>query len=268
MNLHAPQIETLPVSKLTVDGDVQRSLDHTRVDRIVKDFNPAALGVIVVSRRDDGTHHVIDGQHRTAAVRAGGDEDATITCLVYVGLSKAEEAAMFRRLNNTRGVQPIDKFKVRVVEGDPVAVSLNQLLNRHGWRVNTNKNDGCFMAVAALEKVHQGKLAGPGDTLSICDTLIQVITEAWGHDANGMRGEIVAGVGALLLRYNTRVDLPKLVAQLAAYKGGPLGLVGSSKGLKDYRGGTLPDALAEVVVELINKGRRGPSRLPDWRSHA
>jgi hypothetical protein len=266
MTPSTPQTETLPVSKLTVDGDVQRSVNHARVERILKDFNPAALGVIVVSARDDGTHHIIDGQHRAAAVRALGDEEAPMTCLVYHGLTRADEAAMFRRLNNTQVVQPLDKFRVRVVEGEPVAVRLNQILNQHGWHLGTNKDDGCFASVAALDKVQGGKLNGPGDTYEICDTLIQVITKAWGHNADGMRREIVEGVGALLLRYNTRVDLPKLVDQLAGYSGGPLGLVGSARGLKNFRGGTLPDALAEVVVELVNKGRRGPSRLPEWRS--
>lgn len=267
MTQPAPQVEDLAVAKLTIDPEVQRGIDKIRVDKIAKDYQSNAIGAIIVSHRGDGTYHVIDGQHRVAATIAAGYSDRTLTCLVYEGLSRADEAAMFRRHNNTRAVLPVDKFRVRVVEGDPAAVELNDTLNRHGWKVEQSKAAGCFAAVSALESVYRGKLNGPGDTLLICDTLIRVITEAWGHDANGVRGEIVSGIGAVLLRYNTRVDLVKLVSELAQHKGGPLGLVGKAKGLRDFRGGKLSDALAEILVELLNKARR-TNRLPEWRSAA
>lgn len=267
MTTSAPLVEALPVAKLTVDPGVQRSIDKARVDKIVNDFQFESIGTVVVSKRDDGTCHVIDGQHRVAAVQGAGYGDQSVTCLVYEGLTRSEEAAMFRRLNNTRQVMPVDKFRVRVVEGDEAAVTLNRILNEHGWKVEQSKSNGAFAAVAALEKVFRGKLAGPGDTAKICDTLISVVTEAWGHDSDGVRAEIIAGVGAVLLRYNTRVDLPKLIHELAQVKSGPRGLVGKAKGLRDFRGGTLSEALAEILVEMINRQRR-TNRLPEWRSAA
>lgn len=267
MTQPAPQVEDLPVAKLTVDPDVQRSIDKIRVDRIVKDYRTDALGTVVVSRRDDGTCHVIDGQHRVAATVSAGYGDRSITCLVYERLTRADEAAMFRRLNNTRQVTPVDKFRVRVVEGDDTALTLNAILHRHGWKVERTKHAGVFAAVSAFETVYTGKLAGPGDTARVCDTLIGIITEAWGHDADGARAEIISGIGAVLLRYNTRVDVPKIVAELGQIKSGPRGLVGKARGLRDYRGGRLSDALAEIVVELLNKQRR-TNRLPEWRSAA
>lgn len=263
----APEVQQLAVTALTVDPDVQRALDKTRVDKIAKQYRFDALGVIIVSQRRDQTYHVIDGQHRVAATIAAGFGDRSVSCLIYRGLSLADEAAMFRHLNNTRQVMPVDKFRVRVIEGDPVAVTLNHILNTHGWRVEPTKAAGAWAAVVALESVYNGKLAGPGDTTAICDTLISIITEAWGHDANGARAEIVAGIGAVLLRYNTRVDRVKIVAELAQFPSGPRGLIGKAKGLRDYRGGRLSDALAEVVVEMVNKNRR-TNRLPEWRSAA
>lgn len=268
MTISTPQHEDLPVAKLTVDPDVQRAVDKTRVDKIAKDYQRSALGVIVVSRREDGTHHVIDGQHRVHATIAAGYGEETVPCLVYSGLTKAEEAAMFRRLNNTRAVLPVYKFRVRVVEGEPDAVALNTILERHGWTVEQSKDAGRFAAVAALESVYRGKRNGPGDNGTICDTLIKVITEAWGHDSAGVRAEVIGGLGALLLRYNTKVDLVKLVSSLSTCPGGPRGLVGKAKGLRDFRGGKLSDALAEVVVEMLNKYRKANTRLPDWRSEA
>lgn len=260
-----PQVESLPVAKLTIDPDLQRALDKTRVDKIAKDYQPEAVGTIIVSHRDDGTYHVIDGQHRVSATIAAGYGDRTLPCLVHNGLTRAEEAALFRRHNNTRQVSPIDRFRVRVIEEDPAAVVLNTILTAHGWRVTQSKNAGAFAAVTAFEGIYRGKINGPGTTRDICNTTISVITEAWGHDANGVRAEVVGGIGAVLLRYNTRIDLPKLVMELSTHANGPLGLIRKARGLRDYRGGRLPDALAEVIVELLNKSKR-TNRLPDWRS--
>lgn len=265
MNVPAPHWENLPLAKLTIDPEVQRSLDKTRVNRMVKDYQPQALGALVVSRRQDGTIHVIDGQHRLAASIAAGYGDREVSCLVFEGLSKPQEAMLFRQLNNTRTPQSLDKFRVRVIEGDEVAVALNTILEAHGWHAAQSKDDSCFAAVAALEKVYRGKLNGEGDTATICDTLIRVITKAWDFNADGVRAELIGGLGALLLRFNTRVDLSKLTTELGQTAGGPLGLIGRAKSLRDLRGGTIPDALAEIVVEMLNKSRR-TNRLPHWRS--
>lgn len=258
-----PRAESIAIAKLVVDQDVQRGLDTTRVGRMVKDYRPDALGAIVVSRRDDGTYHVIDGQHRVAATVAAGYGDRDMTALVYYGLTLADEAAMFRRLNNTRVVNPIDKFRVRVVEGDPAIVALNDALNRNGWTVAQSKHAGAFSAVTALEGVLRGRAVDNFDSLRACDHLIEVITAAWGHDAAGMRAEIVSGIGAVFLRHGDRIDRVKLAHELGQYPGGPLRLVGAAKGLRSWRGGTVRDAMAEVIVELLNK-KRTTNRLPNW----
>ena len=263
------QIEHLAVAKLIADPKVQRAIDVTRVGRIVNDFDSRAVAVPIVSRREDGSLHVIDGWHRVQATIAAGNGDDTIMCLVHEGLSRADEAAMFRRLNNTRQVTPVDKFRVRVVEGDEAAVTLNNILTKYGWKAEMSKYNTAFAAVAAFEGIYKGKLAGPGSTVDVCDTLIRVITEAWGHDSAGVRSEIISGIGAVLLRYNTRVDIPKLINTLAAHKNGPRGLIGRARGLHEFRGGRLADSTAEILVEEINKQKKKEeNKLPDWRSAA
>ena len=260
-----PEIRDIPLAHLTVDPEVQRGLDKIRVDKLVADYRSDALGVIVVSDRGDGTHHVIDGQHRVAATQAAGYGDRAVKCLVYKGLDLAEEAAMFRRLNNSRAVQALDKFRVRVIEGDPVAVRLNTMLERNGWRVLQSKDDGAFAAVHALETVYRGTRGGPTENIEVCEKLIAVVSAAWDHDADGVRSEVLMGLGAVLTRHQHEVDIPKLVAELGQFTGGPRGLIGRAKSLRDIRGGRVSDAFAEIVVNLLNRRRRS-NLLPDWRS--
>lgn len=261
MTEQIPDIKDIAAGQLIVDHAVQRSLDSARVHRMAVDYQVNAVGVVVVNHRSDGTFHVVDGQHRVAATLAAGYGDRDLTCLVYHGLSKAEEAGMFRRLNTSRAVQALDKFRVRVVEGEQIAVLLNSILNRNGWTVAQAKDDGTFAAVSAFENLYR---AITDQASQVCDLLLQVVTSAWGHNADGVRAEIVTGIGAVLARHHNEIDLAKLTHELGQFSGGARGLIGKARSLRDIRGGRIGDAMAEIVVSMVNKGRR-VNRLPAWR---
>lgn len=263
---HATSVTTLPTDKLTVDHSVQRALDDKRVDRMAADLHMDALGVITVSHRADDTYHVIDGQHRVEALRRAGHGGGSVYCVVYRGLSRAEEAAMFVRLNETKQVQPLDRFRVRVVEGDPVAVALNTVLAGHGWRVTTGGGESCFSAVRALETVYRGaKVVTTTDNLDACDTVLGIVTAAFGHSAHAVGKQIIAGLGLVVLRHGHELDQRKLINELSKTPNGALGLISRAQGLREMRGGRVDHAMAEVIVNLHNKGRR-THRLPEWRS--
>jgi hypothetical protein len=262
----ASTVELLVVDTLIVDHDVQRPLDEQRADRMAADLRPEALGVLHVSQRGNGAHHIIDGQHRAAALRRAGLGDTTVRCVVYTGLSRATEAAMFVRLNESRNVMAIDRFRIRVVEGDPVAVAITDLLTEYGWRVQSSTSDGSFSAVAAIETVFRGAKMTDGEAnVDACHTLLGIITAAFGHNADGVRREIVAGLGRIVLRHDIELDTRKLVGEMSTFPGGARGIVGKAKALKDLRNINVSDAMAEFLVSLHNKGKR-TRRLPEWRT--
>lgn len=254
-------VTTIKPSMLTVDHTVQRPEDRIRVAAIAGDFEREGLGVIHVSKRANGTHHIIDGQHRVAALRVLGKGDQPIPCVMYEGLTRAQEAAMFRRLNNTRQIQPLDRFLVRIVEGDRVAVGLARLLALQGWTIAKSGTRGSFFAVTALEKVYRATEGGDPET---CSALIRIATEAWGHDSNALRAEIVSGLGVVLRRH-PHLDMPKLITELAKHEGGPLGLIGKARQLRDIRSGRISDSMAEILINQYNK-RRHANRLPEWNA--
>jgi hypothetical protein len=227
----------------------------------VADFEREGLGVIHVSHREDGTYHIVDGQHRIAAWRVMGNASVAVPCVMYEGLSRAEEAAMFRRLNNTRQVQILDRFRIRIIEGDPIACEISDILASHGWKIAKGGARGLFFAVAAMEKVYRAKEGGDADT---CDALIRIATEAWGHDSNALRAEIVSGLGVLLRRH-PHLEMSKLVTEMARHEGGPLGLIGQARQLHSIRSGRISDAMAEILVNRYNN-RRKINRLPEWNA--
>jgi uncharacterized protein YjhX (UPF0386 family) len=254
--------ERITVNLLNVDITVQREVDPVRVNGIIADFNMDAIGVPVVNHRKNGSYHVIDGGHRVAALKQMDMGTEEIECLVYDGLTLAEEAKMFRQLNNTRTVHPIVRFRVRVVEGDPVAVALSEILSSYGWHVTNGSRVGGFSAVSAIERIYRGP-KGNEQNAALVRTTLDIIGKSWGSDQAGVKAEILRGLAAVIKTYGGMVDQGKLVRELSNYSGGPRRLLGAARGLKDLRGGSVVDSMAETIVAMLNKGKQ--NRLPVWQ---
>jgi hypothetical protein len=257
MTVHVPDLRPVSASQLIVDPDVQRALDMRRVNDIAENLNFDALGTVTVSHRQNGSYHIIDGQHRVQAVRLVGGDDEKLLCRVFSGLTLAEEAEMFRLLNNTAKPQAADLFRVRVVEGDPDAVAIVQIIKRHGWSVGFGR-EGAIAAVAALERTYRRN----PDAL---DHAVASITRSWGHGTPGNDGRLVEGIGMVYARYGSAVQVADMVPRLASFAGGPGALLGRAKGLQEMIGGNQPNAVAEIVVETYNRGRRTRALQP-WRA--
>lgn len=263
MSSNKSKIEWLHVDDLHVDQTVQRHLRSARVNELVRDWNPDGIGVITVSSRPDGGHFILDGQHRWAAAKQVGH--IRLKCEVFTGLSESDEAALFLVRNNTKIVSTFDKFRVRLIEGDPVALGIEKILADNGWKVRINRvsGSGSFSAVAALEWVYNGadRMADP--TPKVARQTVEVITAAWGLDPDAVRADLVKGIGLFLLRYGEAIDLSKVVTELTRYGGGPLKVSGDARLLRSMRSMPAADAVATLLTGLYNK-KRTVNRLPEW----
>lgn len=257
-----PIYTELRVADLTVDHNVQRALNTPHISRLQRDgYDRAALGTFTVSARSDGTYHVIDGQSRRELVLREEGPDALVPCLVYFGLTIEEEAMLFRKHNTFRGVYQLDKYRIRMKEREPVAVELSAMLAAHGWTVGSGK-DGKFSAVVELERIYNGGDARLHQkTPEAANRAIAIITEAWGHNRDGARAEIVGGLGRVIIRHPEADD--KKIARELASGGGPLALVSAARARTTNRHQKLYNTVAALIVEAHNKGRRG-NRLPAW----
>lgn len=274
MNVGHPQeivLEHRPIGSMRVDREVQRQLDGNRANEIASNFNPTGFGIITVSVRKDGSTYIVDGQHRIAALRLMGvGDDHLVQCEVFTGLAKSDEAALFRVRNAFKQIRVYDRFRVRVIEGDPVAVVLNNALERYGWHMpasGPSKTKGAFNAVAAIEWVYRGagirkSTVHPTET----DNTLGVITGAWGHNSDGVRAEIVRGIGLFLVQYGNQVDLAKIITELNILEGGPGALISKARSLNSFKGGGVASSVAEILVTMHNKGRR-INVLPEWQRH-
>jgi len=196
MAIQSTDVRLLPVGRLKVDKSYQRQLDDGWVDRLADNWKPELAGVLLVSSRDNGEMVVLDGQHRLAAVRAllaqREDVSESLWAEVYFNLSVEDEAAIFMGRNSQKPMHIIDRFRARVVAGEPTAVRINDTLKRYGstWDYNSAKGYAC---VGVLEKV---------DGSGVLDSTVRIIEEAWpnGSFASYKRKrQIVEGLGIFVL---------------------------------------------------------------------
>lgn len=262
MTINEPVFMWVRVGDLMVDHDVQRALQTPHVSRLQRDgYDRAALGTITVSFRATGERHVIDGQSRCELVLREEGSDAMVPCLVFVGLTLEEEAMLFRKNNTFRGVHQLDKYRIRMKEREPVAVELSAMLAEHGWTVGSGR-DGRFAAIVELERIRNGGDARlHRETPDAARRTIAIITDAWGHNRDGARSEIVGAIGRVIIRH-PEVDDKKIARELAI-GGGPLALVSAARARTTNRRQRLYNVIAAMVVEAHNKGRRS-NRLPAW----
>lgn len=244
------------VGDLWVDPQVQRAVKKARVEKMASDFHPEALGTLTTSHRAPNRIHVIDGQHRYRAAEAAG-YTGTIQTMEYHGLSVPQEAALFRLLNATEKVNPVDQFLVACVEGKPDSTAIAKMLTDNGWVIANTASTGKISAIRALERVYA---LSPNAAAATIATL----TAAYGHVPSAVQGSMVEGLGRMLAKYGQDVDLTDLAKRLAASPGGPDALIGYARGQKLARGGNLSAQVAWSITNMYNQ-RRKTTKLPEWR---
>ena len=138
-------IRMLPVGELLVGG-YQRPTNTAQVERIAAHFDEAKLGLPIVSERD-GKYHLLDGAHRTAALRKIGYTHAM--CLVLTGLSYQDEADYFRTQNqNSRPLTRYNLFKAGLEAGEEICVKIDEITRANGFTVGMSASR--FNNIAAI----------------------------------------------------------------------------------------------------------------------
>lgn len=259
-------VELLPLGKLQIDRRVQRqAINKGHANKIAREFDPAGFRYLTVSRRDNGTYAVVDGQHRMAALMILGHGEGTpVPCDVRHGLTLQQEAALFRLLNTMRKPMPLDAFLVRVVEGDPAANDINRIVGNAGWQVGTTST-GHITAVDALERVYTGRSmrqSPKGPKPEALLATLQIISSAWGTDSRGPTSINLIGIGAVCRRDGNAIEIRALGDKLARFPGGPAGVAGKAKSIA-VGSRNISNAVSFVVVQLYNQKRRAHA-LPDW----
>jgi len=254
-------ITQIPLSALTVDPHLQRDVKESRVAKMVKDFDPDALGVLEVSQRTSGMNHVLDGRHRLEVMRsvrkAGGlPEDYTVSCKVFVGLAEEEEARLFILLNNKENVNAFSLFKLKIRAKDESALDIVRILEESKWKLGPGGKEGFFCAVSSIQSAYA---RNPIST----EKAVRTLTRAWDHHPSTLGGDLIMGLSMFFNYYGNAASVTRLTTRLTDFRNRGRGLLTAGQNQRDVIGGTISNAVASLLPDLYNRNL-STQALPPW----
>lgn len=177
-----PSVENRHPSELRLDDSYQRSTDNgasqALIRKIANGWDWRMCLPLVVSKRDDGSLWVIDGQHRLAAALLRGDIPF-LPCVVGIYGSVADEAAMFVAMNRARKpMNRLDDFHAAIASGDSEAIEITRLITEAGFTVSRKTGSQSWVPgevafTSAIAKVLRKHGA------NVCADALRTMQEAW-----------------------------------------------------------------------------------------
>lgn len=253
------KIEWLPCDRLTIVWpEAQRQFFKARAKKIADNFNWKRFDPVRVTLPNGKfIFHIIEGQTRTAAAAMKFGPSSKVPCIRFPETNSPQEAAKdFRGVNELRWpVSPVQSFRVRVTEKEPIAVAVDKIVRQRGYKVG-NAREGItryISAVSALIEVFTTN--GP----KILSDVLQVLSATWPADPMATHGHILRGYGMFLGEY-TNANWGHLKTAIPK-KFTPGSLLAAAKPVQELNGGTLPRAVVNVLFSTYNKGLKDDKKL-------
>lgn len=244
------------IALLRIDPRLQRPLDMAWVHQKAKEYAPAALGTVTISKRKNGDMVLLDGQHRHALVKFAKDAGRRLDAKIYEQLTIQQEAELFRRLNDSRRLTPLVKFRIAVVEGKPTEVACDKILRENGLQAEPG-HPNSYVAVRVLVDLY-------GRDPVACAATVGFLSTAWGKvNRDALDGRMVAGTGLFFARYGEEINTGQL-AQKLQKNGTPAALIGEASVLAKMRKVKVPHAVADKLTNIYNANRKEENKLPAW----
>lgn len=244
----------IPVKNLSVVWrQSQRELDERWSKQIAETFDPDYFGTITVCKANgNGFFHVIDGQHRSVAIRELFGENECIPCNVFDVDDPKRAAQIFDRINTARkSPDSVSTFKVRVTAGSEIEMAVNAVIKSCGYKVNNNRTDGTIRAVGSCTQSF--KLYGPEALRSALKTL----ADTWERNSDAVDGTLIRGFAFFFHQFGSEIERARLIERIGK-KYTPGKLLSAAKAAKE---GLVCNSLAEAISYVLqcvyNEGLRG-----------
>lgn len=205
-------ISNVRVADLVIDLSYQRKPNAVKVAKIINNFDPDAIGVLVCSMREDGTIAVIDGGHRVAALNAMNLENTNVRCLVFFDLTLKKEAEMFTILNDNRTKPKTqDIFKSKVIAGDTDAVKIKSILDSLGLAISNGPANNSVRAMGTISSIYKRE-----GSANLQDTLSYLYLAFDKHSTSFSDSALIA-VSKMIATFGNKIDGKRFVTTLSTF---------------------------------------------------
>lgn len=198
--LYLPDVDYcyVPITELHLDPPYQRPRSKAFIKMVVDNYNPNQLRPAKVSKRDDGSYYVWDGQHTVEIIRLycerKGIPNPEVPSMIYNNLSYADEATLFANQSEfVRKMQKVDIFKALLEAEDEGAISLERIVQSFGFQISAKKMDGCLYCITTLENIRNRE---NGEEL-LCRVL-DLLHETWDGKKEYLKAQFIAALADII----------------------------------------------------------------------
>lgn len=124
----------LPIAELKIDVSYHRAYNEQKAVKLLKESGGRYLeevaGLLLVSKRNDGTYYIIAGLHRAKIAEMAGEE--LVPCTILHGVSIPEEAELARVEAGRNKESSIDQFRQEYVAGRGEVTAIVRICRKNG----------------------------------------------------------------------------------------------------------------------------------------
>lgn len=198
-------IERINVNDINV-ASYQRGIKDAKLKKMIREWEPAKAGWVIVSRRADGALYVVDGQHRVSALaKLQGKMGPFVDAIVVEGWSLEQEANYFltQSAEFRSAILPQDIHNAALYAGDERAIEIDHIVTEAGFRIGRKGAEagttGEIRAVKALYSIYDRYGIG------VLSNTLTIIASAWGTHCHPE--QCVVSGAALFLGMYPEVDV-------------------------------------------------------------
>lgn len=184
----------VPVAVIKRDTKYQRDLQAAFIESAGR-YNPDLAGTVVLSSRAGGPY-VLDGGHRIEIARLWGVSH--VNAFIIDGLSQADEASLFVKLNRTRrALSSHALHKGEITAGAqhyPETAAMVRVVHNAGFHLS-NKAGGNPDAITAIDSVRWVHKYGGDDLLA---RTLSLVKEMWFGEPKATSGTALKGLAMFL----------------------------------------------------------------------
>ena len=241
------RLEHIPLSAC-VATNYQRKTNDAQVAAITRKFCEGKLGALTVSLRD-GNYHIVDGLHRSKALKLLGYTHAL--CIVLTGLTYEQEAELFRAQNeNKRRVVTFDDFRAGLEARNEQCLKINEIVQANEFQIGK----GGFYKLASVRALYTiAEDFGYG----VLDDTLFLIACTWNHINKASQCEPLLGVAEFVSRYGIAEFSERMKSKFAVVM---YDYTEAMRMKGSIASATSRKKFCRILVEHYNKGLTGNSK--------
>lgn len=249
--------ESVEVSQLQIDQLVQRYIVESAARKLEREWDHNEIGTLVVSQREDGTYWVIDGQHRLFVAKKKSYKH--LDCEVWHGLTRAQEARKFIRLNrDRRAPSAFDEYRVGLEAAEPIEIKMHAQATACGLDFSLNASSHMISAVKTCHRIVRMDKQDYG----LLRETLQVVERAYGKTAVSWDGMLLEAVARIINLNRKTLDIRRLAEVVLPRRK----VVTWKRDALDYRpggGGSVSRsiALSRIIRDEYNKRLSAAKRI-------